>query len=87
MTERCGNDDNDSYDEKFIEQQYEQTYTDTDFLEAIRECSVASTGKVADEIGCNRTTALRRLDTLEEQGTVAVDGEVGRTRVWAVVDE
>ena len=75
------------YDERFLEQQYDEQYPDEMFLAAIKSCSVPSTGNVADEIGCNRTTALRRLDKLEESGAIEVSGEVGRARVWSVVDE
>jgi len=77
--------DSDSdYSDEYLEQQYEQEYTDGDFLEAIAECSVASTSNVAESVGCNHATAFRRLKQLEEDGEID-SGLVGSGRgskVW-----
>ena len=65
-------------------QRYDQEYTDEDFLDAIRECPVASTTNVADAIGCYRKTALRRLNELEERGEVASESVSGKAKVWYI---
>jgi len=67
-------------------QQFNQEYTNDDFLDAVRECAVASTPNVADEIGCYRKTALRRLEKLEEQGEVGHETVSGSAKVWYVVE-
>jgi len=82
-----GDSDSTEYDERFLESQYEQEYTDADFLEAIGTCAVATTRNVADEIGCNRTTALRRLNALEEHGEIEVSERAAGAKVWTVVGE
>lgn len=78
MSERTRDDDT---------KQFNQEYTDGDFLEAVRECSVASTPNVADEIGCYRKTALRRLNDLEKQGAVGHERVSGSAKVWFVTGE
>ena len=67
--------------------QFNQEFSDEDFLNAVRECPVASTPNVADEIGCYRKTALRRLGKLEEQGEVGYEKVGGNARVWYVPGE
>ena len=68
-------------------QQFNQEYTDDEFLQAVRDCPVASTPNVADAIGCYRKTALRRLEQLEEQGAVGHETVSGSAKVWFVTDE
>ena len=65
-------------------QRFEAEYTDQDFLDAVQECPVASTSNVADEIGCNRKTALRRLQQLEEQDEIQSETVGERAKVWYI---
>lgn len=65
-------------------QQFNQEFADEDFLKAVRECPVASTPNVAEEVGCYRKTALRRLNELEEKGEVGYEKVGGRSRVWYI---
>ncbi|WP_337653193.1 winged helix-turn-helix domain-containing protein [Halomontanus rarus] len=67
--------------------QYREEYPEKDFLEAIRECSVASTTNVATEIGCNRSTALRRLTQLEKREKIASERVGEKAKVWYLLDE
>jgi len=78
MSDRARNDET---------KQFKQEYTDADFLDAVRECTVASTTNVADEIGCNRKTALRRLKQLEADDELVSEDVGVRAKVWAVADE
>ncbi|ELY73222.1 winged helix-turn-helix domain-containing protein [Natrinema pallidum] len=66
--------------------QFNQEYTDDDFLKAIRECPVASTGEIADAVGCYRKTVLARLGKLEEQGEVGHKKVSGKAKVWYIDD-
>ncbi|WP_049895732.1 helix-turn-helix domain-containing protein [Halopiger xanaduensis] len=60
-------------------------YSDADFLEAIADQDMPTTGDVARAVGCARTTAYGRLKRLEESGTVE-SRDVGSALVWTVVD-
>lgn len=70
-----------NYDERFLEQQFDKEYPEGVFLEAVRNCPVASTDNVADEVGCDRSTAYRRLKQLEERGEIGSE-DVSRGKVW-----
>lgn len=56
--------------------QIERKYSDEDFLAAVKEISAsedlgaASTSKVAERVGCERTVALGRLKSLAEAGNI-----------------
>lgn len=67
--------------------QYGQEYTDDDFLEAVRECPVASTGEIAEAVGCYRKTVLDRLGKLEKQGEVGHKKVSGKAKVWYIDGE
>ena len=45
-------------------------YSDDDFVQAIETLGYASTGDVAAEVGCDRTTALQRLEQLADDGRI-----------------
>lgn len=60
-------------------------YPDVDFLDAIREQDTPTTGDVAEGVGCSRTTAHKRLTTLEDDGKVE-SKEVGAALVWRLGD-
>ena len=74
--------DSRDYDEEFLDQQYERKYPDGAFLEAVRKCEVASTKNVADEIGCDRSTAYRRLKQLEKRDEIGSETLGGDSKVW-----
>ena len=76
------NPDSRDYDEEFLDQQYDQEYPDGAFLEAIRKCDVASTKNVAAEVGCDRSTAYRRLTDLEERDEIGSETLGGGSKVW-----
>ncbi|QCC57277.1 winged helix-turn-helix domain-containing protein (plasmid) [Natrinema thermotolerans] len=63
-------------------QQFEAEYTDGDFLEAVRNCTVPSTSNIAEAVGCRRRTALRRLKKLEDQGEIGSETLGGGSKVW-----
>jgi len=65
-------------DGKFSEQ-----YSRADFLEAINALAVASTQKVADEVGCSYDLAYRRLNQLEDEKEVTHE-KVGGSFVWII---
>lgn len=58
-------------------------YTDDDFLEAVDSLELPTTSDVGREVGCGRSTALRRLTDLEERGAIT-SRTVGKARVWLV---
>jgi len=63
---------------------YTTTYTDEDFLRAVEQAGPQiGTQAVADEVGCTRDTAYRRLCELEDDGEV-VSRKVGMARLWSV---
>lgn len=64
---------------------YSREYEDSEFLEAVREHAPATTGDVADAVGCHRATARRRLETLAEEGRLDKK-RVSTTTVWTLKD-
>jgi len=62
---------------------YTEEYTDGDFLEAIRDRDLPTTGEVANAVGCSRSTAFPRLQALEDEGEV-VSRKIGNANVWEV---
>ena len=63
------------------EGKYSETYSDSDFIEAVRELPVASTQNVAEEVGCSYDLAYRRLGDLFEEGQLKRE-EVGSSFVY-----
>jgi predicted transcriptional regulator len=62
--------------------QYEASYTDADFVETLDELGgEATSSEVADQIGCVRDSAYRRLNQLAENGVVT-KRRAGRTILW-----
>lgn len=48
-----------------------EAYSDDDFLEALQELGgSAGTKQIADEVGCHRDTARRRLHNLADAGDI-----------------
>ena len=63
---------------------YTTTYTDDDFLRVVKELGPQiGTQAVADEVGCTRDTAYRRLRELENKGKI-VSRKVGMARLWSM---
>jgi len=63
---------------------YTMTYTDGDFLRAVEEAGPqVGTQAVADEVGCTRDTAYRRLCELEDESKLE-SRKVGMARLWSV---
>jgi CTP-dependent riboflavin kinase len=67
------------------EGRFSEQYSREDFVRAVRSLNVASTQKVADEIGCSYDLAYRRLNQLEDEGEIKHE-KVGRAFVWLPVD-
>lgn len=63
---------------------YTTTYTDGDFLRVVEESGPqVGTQTVADEVGCTRDTAYRRLCELEDEGKIE-SRKVGMARLWSM---
>lgn len=54
------------------------------FMERDDDSEPLTAPEIADELGCSRTTALKRLRTLADRGDVASKKVGGRSRVWWV---
>ena len=63
--------------------EYEDTYSEQAFLDAISELNGGGTREIADRIGCHRDTARRRLNTLAEEGLVQ-RRDVGDAAFWTI---
>lgn len=64
---------------------YEEVYSD-DVIVTLLEGTRLSTGEVAKELDCHRTTAHKRLSELEEEGVV-VSTEAGNTYIWELTSD
>lgn len=65
---------------------YTTSYPDSVFLTAVQKLGPeVGTQAVADEVGCNRDTAYRRLRSLEESGELR-SRKVGMARLWSIAD-
>jgi predicted nucleotidyltransferase len=60
---------------------FEQTYSDSEFIAAVRKYDPASTQEIANEIGIHRRSAQHRLDKLADSGKVSKK-KVGNSLVW-----
>ena len=58
-----------------------QEYSDSDFFEAVKQNSPASTKEVSEEVGCSSDNAYRRLKQLEEAGRVT-SKMAGNSLIW-----
>lgn len=66
---------------------YVTSYSDDDFVEVVEEYGPdVGTQTIADEVGCDRDTAYRRLRELEEQNLVS-SRKVGMARLWSCLEE
>jgi uncharacterized membrane protein len=67
--------------------QYTGEYPDEEFLDAIHEeGGMAGTGDIAKAVGCAHDTAYKRLQQMENGGSVT-SRKMGNTLVWRVADE
>ena len=60
-------------------------FTDQEFLDAVASLPVASTQRVADEVGCSYDLAYRRLKQLADENRVD-NKKVGGSFVWLDID-
>lgn len=66
---------------------YTDTYSDSDFLNAIREVGgSAGTSEIADAVGCTRRNAYNRLTEMDDRGEVT-SRKVGGALLWSVTEE
>ena len=61
--------------------QFNEEYSEEDFLSAVSDIETATTKKVAEEVGCSYDLAYRRLLALLEEGKVEKT-QVGGSFVW-----
>ncbi len=66
--------------------QYQETYPDEDFVDALDEHGPTGTQAVADAVGCSYDHAYKTLRRLEAEGVVSSD-RVGNARLWKVDEE
>lgn len=66
--------------------QYTASYSDDEFIETLAELGgEATASEVADQIGCVRDSAYRRLDQLTENGDI-LKRQAGRIMVWRLAE-
>lgn len=66
--------------------EYRDTYSNEAFINALSDLGgTAGTREVAEQIGCHRDTARRRLTELVEEGTVQ-RRTVGDSTLWLLAD-
>jgi CTP-dependent riboflavin kinase len=65
------------------EGKYDQSFADSDFLNAVESVPVASTQNVADEVGCSYDLAYRRLKQLFDDDEIERE-EVGGSFVYYI---
>jgi len=58
-----------------------QQYPDERFIEVVKDSAPASTGEVAEGVGCSSDNAYRRLKSLEEVGKVN-SKMAGNSLIW-----
>jgi GTP-sensing pleiotropic transcriptional regulator CodY len=62
--------------------EYTQTYSDSDFIDAIDEMGgMAGTSEISDFVGCTHRTAYTRLQAIEQEGSIH-SRKVGNSIVW-----
>jgi len=72
------------YDERDTEtQRFTPTYSDEEFLEAVRKLEVAGSSEVADQVDCTTENARVRLNKLTDRGELR-KREVGGRNVYLV---
>lgn len=64
-------------------QRFTPTYSDDDFLTAVRELEIAGTSEVADRVGCSTENARVRLEQLADQGQLE-KRQIGRRNIYRI---
>jgi len=64
---------------------FEAEFTDEEFIQTLDELDGAPTSEVAQEIGCKRNTAYKRLRRLRDEGRVESE-EIGSSLRWTTAD-
>lgn len=65
---------------------YKSVYTDREVLDFLEVEGFTGTKDVADELGCDRSHAYRRLSALADDGRVT-DQKIGGARVWMLAED
>lgn len=66
---------------------YTANNTTEDFIHAIEELGgAAGTQEIADEVGCEYTTAYSKLRKMEDDGSID-SRKVANARLWSVAEE
>ncbi|EMA55365.1 hth domain-containing protein [Halococcus thailandensis JCM 13552] len=74
-------------EERDDEGQYSSSWSEADFLEALREFDgVAGTRDVAERVGCSRKTAYRWLTDLAEKNEID-QRTAGRELIWLLAED
>lgn len=63
--------------------QFGPEFDDEQFVKAVEQLQPATSGDVAEAVGCSRSSARRRLRELESDGELE-SSEVGGYQVWSV---
>ena len=70
------------YDERDDQtNRFRRTYTDEDFLEAVRELEIAGTSEVSEIVGCSTENARVRLNQLVDRGELE-KRKVGKRNIY-----
>lgn len=75
-----------TYDKHDESGKFTPTYTPEQFLDAVAELDLPTTGDVADHVGCAHRTALHHLNNLEADEKLT-SRQAGRAKLWVVADE
>lgn len=61
---------------------FRQEFTDSEFLEAVRNHDLPTTTDVSEQVGCKYRTAYERLNRLEDSGQLR-SRKIGNSLVWS----
>lgn len=65
---------------------YKPVYTNREILDFLETEGFTGTQDVADELGCDRSHAYRRLSALSDDEQVT-DQKIGGARVWTLAED
>lgn len=75
------------YDERDDDSgQFTPSFSDEDFLDAVRAGDLPSTSEIADTVGCKYRTAYDRLNQLKDDDELA-SKKVGNSLVWMLAED
>lgn len=72
------------HDDRDEESKFTAKYPMSAFLDVIKSKDQPTTGDIANEVGCNRRSALYRLRKLEDEGRVRSEKK-GGYNFWKIV--